>query len=272
MPSIPLPPPDPQELLAPPDISLVMPCYNEEAIVGQTIRRTLAAFRGAGHRLQLVAVDNGSRDRTGEIIQEYVDQGHPVIHVRVEQNQGYGFGILSGIPSCTAPWIGFIPADSQVDAHETVHLFEEALACEEPVLAKARRRFRMDGFIRKVVSVSYNMLFRALWPSIASFDINGLPKILHRDVVRRMGLSSKDWFLDPEIMIKSHYLGVRCIEYSVFARMRSRGLSHVNAGTCFNFFAGLVRYRFSSELSRWRQRSPASLQMTGELSSGRVTE
>lgn len=272
MPSIPLPPPDPQELLAPPDISLVMPCYNEEAIVGQTIRRTLAAFRGAGHRLQLVAVDNGSHDRTGEIIQEYVDQGHPVIRVRVEQNQGYGFGILSGIPSCTAPWIGFIPADSQVDAHETVHLFEEALACEEPVLAKARRRFRMDGFLRKVVSVSYNLLFRALWPSIASFDINGLPKILHRDVVRRMGLSSKDWFLDPEIMIKSHYLGVRCIEYSVFARMRSRGLSHVNAGTCFNFFAGLVRYRFSSELSRWRQRTPNTLPMTGELSSGRVTE
>ena len=88
MPSIPLPPPDPSELLATPDISLVMPCYNEEAIVGQTIRRTLSAFRGAGHRLQLIAVDNGSKDRTGEIIQEYVDAGHPVVRVRVEQNQG----------------------------------------------------------------------------------------------------------------------------------------------------------------------------------------
>ncbi|MEQ1691083.1 MAG: hypothetical protein ABMA00_07360, partial [Gemmatimonas sp.] len=153
-------------------------------------------------------------------------------------------------------WIGFIPADSQVDAHETVHLYEEALACEEPVLAKARRRFRMDGFIRKVVSVTYNLLFRALWPSIRSFDINGLPKILPRDVVRRMDLSSGDWFLDPEIMIKSYYLGVRVIEYSVFARMRSRGLSHVNAGTCANFFAGLIRYRFSNELSAWRRSSP----------------
>jgi glycosyltransferase involved in cell wall biosynthesis len=238
-----------------------MPCYNEEAIVGQTIRRTLMAFRGAGHRLQLVAVDNGSWDQTGAIIQEYVDAGHPVVHVRVDKNQGYGYGILSGIPSCTAPWIGFIPADSQVDAHETVHLFEEALACEEPVLAKARRRFRMDGFTRKVVSVSFNLLFRLLWPRILSFDINGLPKILPRDVVRRMGLSSTDWFLDPEIMIKSHYLGVRVIEYSVFARMRSRGLSHVNASTCFNFFAGLIRYRFSSELSAWRRREPGALSL-----------
>lgn len=272
MSSIPLSPPEPSEMQGPPDISLVMPCYNEEAIVGQTIRRTIMAFRAAGHRLELVAVDNGSRDRTGEIIQEYVDAGHRVVRVRVEQNQGYGFGILSGIPRCTAPWIGFIPADSQVDAHETVHLFEEALACEEPVLAKARRRFRMDGFTRKVVSVSFNGLFRTLWPRIRSFDINGLPKIMPREVVRRMELSSRDWFLDPEIMIKSYYLGVRCIEYSVFARMRSRGLSHVNAGTCVNFFAGLIRYRFSSELSEWRRHEPASLGVPTGAVRGPATE
>lgn len=270
MPSIPLPAPDPSELQLPPDISLVMPCYNEEAIVGQTIRRTLMAFRGAGHRLQLVAVDNGSRDRTGEIIQEYVDQGHPVVRVTVPQNQGYGFGVLSGIPAATAPWIGMIPADSQVDAHETVHLFEEALACEEQVLAKARRRFRMDGFTRKVVSITFNTLFRVLWPSIRSFDINGLPKIMPRDAVLRMNLSSKDWFLDPEIMIKSHYLGLRCIEYSVFARMRSRGLSHVNAGTCFNFFAGLIRYRFGSELTTWRRRDAVTVSPGGDELSGRA--
>ncbi|HZN27378.1 MAG TPA: glycosyltransferase family 2 protein [Burkholderiales bacterium] len=236
-----------------PEISLVMPCYNEEAIVAQTIRRTLHAFQVPGYRLELVAVDNGSHDRTGEIIKEFEAAGAGVKHVRVEKNQGYGFGILSGIPHCTAPWIGFIPADSQVDAEDTVRLYEEALACEEAVVVKARRRFRMDGFTRKVVSVTYNMLFRTLWPSIASFDINGLPKLMPREVVRRMQLSSSDWFLDPEIMIKSHYLGVRCIEYNVFARMRSRGLSHVSAATCVNFFSGLIRYRFSNTLSAWRR-------------------
>lgn len=236
-----------------PEISLVMPCYNEEAIVAQTIRRTLHAFQVPGYRLELVAVDNGSRDRTGEIIKEFAAAGAGVKHVRVEKNQGYGFGILSGIPHCAAPWIGFIPADSQVDAEDTVRLYEEALACEEAVVVKARRRFRMDGFTRKVVSVTYNMLFRTLWPSIASFDINGLPKLMPREVVRRMQLASSDWFLDPEIMIKSHYLGVRCIEYNVFARMRSRGLSHVSAATCVNFFSGLIRYRFSNTLSAWRR-------------------
>ncbi|MGQ0764505.1 MAG: glycosyltransferase family 2 protein [Gemmatimonadota bacterium] len=238
-----------------PALSLVMPCYNEEAIVTQTIRRTLSAFDEAGISVELISVDNGSRDRTAEIIREFAARDPRVVPVTVQVNQGYGFGILSGLPHARADWIGLIPADSQVDALDTVHLYLEALACEEPVIAKARRRFRMDGFTRKVVSVAYNSLFRILWPRIASFDINGLPKLFPRDVARRMELSSRDWFLDPEIMIKSHYLGVRCIEYNVFARMRSRGLSHVNASTCVNFFAGLMRYRFSSELAAWRRRS-----------------
>jgi glycosyltransferase involved in cell wall biosynthesis len=232
-----------------------MPCYNEEAIVAQTIRRTLAAFDEAELQVELVAVDNGSRDKTLAIIREFAAKDPRVIPVQVEVNQGYGFGILSGLPHATGEWIGLIPADAQVDAADTVHLYLEALACEEPVIAKARRRFRMDGFIRKVISVAYNSLFRVLWPAVASFDINGLPKIMPRDVARRMQLSSRDWFLDPEIMIKSYYLGVRCIEYNVFARMRSRGLSHVNASTCVNFFSGLMRYRFSSELAAWRRES-----------------
>ncbi|MBL8981027.1 MAG: hypothetical protein JNL26_02530, partial [Gemmatimonadetes bacterium] len=116
--------------------------------------------------------------------------------------------------------------------------------------------------------VTFNGLFRLLWPNIRSFDINGLPKIMPREVVRGMGLSSKDWFLDPEIMIKSYYLGVRVIEYSVFARMRSRGLSHVNAGTCVNFFAGLIRYRFSSELSVWRRATPMHVASASSGSGG----
>jgi hypothetical protein len=68
-----------------------------------------------------------------------------------------------------------------------------------------------------------------------------------------MQLESKDWFLDPEIMIKAHYLGVRVLEHNVFARMRSRGLSHVKAGTCWDFLRGLFRYRFTGYLKPWKR-------------------
>ena len=126
-------------------------------------------------------------------------------------------------------------------------------------LGKVRRRFRMDGVMRKVISIAYNVLIKVLWPKIGSIDINGSPKILQRDVLRALELQSKDWFLDPEIMIKSHYLGVRVLEMNVFARMRGNGLSHVRASTCFEFFKNLLKFRFSSDLVKWREQARAKL-------------
>ena len=248
-----------------PELSLVMPCYNEEEIVAQTIKRLLAAFERAEVSLELIAVDNGSHDRTLEILTSMaVTHPNIVVH-RVEQNAGYGNGILSGLPRCSAPWVGVIPADGQVDAEDAVRLYEDAVATGQPVLAKARRRFRMDGSARKLVSIAYNTLFRSLWPGVDSLDINGLPKIMPREVVQRMALTSRGWFLDPEIMIKAHYLGIRVLEYNVFARMRGSGLSHVRATTCWEFFRLLLAFRFSRELSSWRRtasRGPYVLPLT----------
>jgi glycosyltransferase involved in cell wall biosynthesis len=241
-----------------PEISLIMPCYNEEEVVVYTIPQLVEAFEKAGHRLELVACDNGSQDRTGEIIRSFVARGLPVVYHRVEQNQGYGQGILQAIPVCTAPWIGIIHADGQVDAEDAARLFD-ALKHRDPMaLGKVRRRFRLDGLTRKIVSVVYNGLVFVLWPRLGSIDINGSPKIVHRDVIAAMDLQSTDWFIDPEMMIKAHYLGVRVLEMNVFARMRSNGLSHVRASACVEFFVNLLRYRFGGALRTWRNRPPVA--------------
>lgn len=233
-----------------PHLSIVMPCYNEESVLGYTIPKLMAAFSQAGFRLELVAVDNGSRDRTGEVIKQLAVKYPGVVPHRVEVNQGYGFGILSGIPVCRAPWIGIIPADGQVDAEDVVRLFEAVLATNGKVLGKVRRRFRMDGLARKVVSASYNVMVRMLWPHLGSIDVNGSPKIIHSQYIRAMRLRSKDWFLDPEIVIKAHYMGLRIHELNVFSRLRGNGLSHVRAGTCFEFLRNLLRFRFSPAVAR----------------------
>jgi hypothetical protein len=113
------------------------------------------------------------------------------------------------------------------------------------VVAKVRRRFRLDGLLRKFGSTSYNLLFRTLWPTVGSIDINGSPKIMSRKAFPAMGLKSTQWFLDPEIMIKSHALGMRVIEFNVFARLRGGGVSHVKPGTCVEFLRNLVKFRLN---------------------------
>ena len=235
------------------DLSIVMPAYNEEEGVGVTVTHLFQAFSAAGYSLELVAVDNGSTDRTGDVLRGL----HPtfpglVIH-RVEPNEGYGHGVLQGIPVTTAEWVCIIPADGQVDAEDVVRLFESARATNGRIVAKVRRRFRLDGPVRKIVSVSYNLFVLMLWPRLGSLDVNGSPKLLRREVLLSMGLTSKRWFLDPELMIKAHYLGLRVVELNVFARMRGNGLSNVRATTCWEFFRDLLRYRFSSILPRWRR-------------------
>ena len=131
------------------DISFVMPCFNEERVVIYTITRLLAAFRNAGHRLELVAVDNGSLDNTGALICDLAGKHSGIRPLRVETNEGYGNGVLAGLPLCTAPWIGIIPADGQVDAEDVVRLYEAILVSGGTAVAKVRRRFRMDGLFRK---------------------------------------------------------------------------------------------------------------------------
>ncbi len=235
------------------DLSLVMPCYDEEEVIGWTIPELLAAFETAGYRLELVAVDNGSSDRTGEIIAGFVEEGRPIRHHRIDVNVGYGNGILEGLPLASAPWVGTICADGQVDAEDVVKLFEALSQTRGPVLGKVRRRFRMDGLRRKITSIAYNSLVIALWPGIGSIDINGVPKITRREVIEAMDLGSRQWFLDPEIMIKARYLGVRVLEMNVFSRMRGSGLSHVQATTCLEFLKGLFRHRFGGALNEWRR-------------------
>lgn len=242
------PPPSEREA---PDISFVMPCYNEEEVIGSTVPALVRAFRREGYRLQLIAVDNGSKDRTGAIIEELAAELPEVEPHRVEVNQGYGYGMLSAIPLARGPWVGFIPCDGQVAADDVVRLFEAARATKGQVVVKARRRFRMDGLARKVISIAYQAFVRALWPHLDTIDVNGTPKIVPREALLAMQLESKGWLFDPELMIKARYLGLRVIEYNVFGRMRGGGLSHVRASTCWEFIRVLIGARLTG---RWDPR------------------
>ncbi len=237
-----------------PEISIIMPCYNEEQVIAYTTPKLVAAFRDSGHRLELIAVDNGSSDRTGEIIARLAAQDPWIVPHRVEVNEGYGNGILKTIAKCTAPWIGIIPADGPVDPQDVVLLYEAAAATDGAVLAKVRRRFRTDGLLRQVVSLSYNLIIRLLWPTLASLDINASPKLLRREYLMAMNLESKGWSLDPEMMVKAHYMGLRILELNAFARMRSSGLSHVRPATCWELFRSLLTLRFSKRLRGFRQK------------------
>jgi len=228
----------------PQGLSLAVPCYNEEDSIRNTATRLVQAFRERDLPLELVLVDNGSRDRTGQIIDELAREGLPVLKEVVAVNQGYGYGVLRGLALCRAPFVGFICADGQVDAVDVAKLFEVAANAKSPKLVKVRRRFRMDGLTRKLVSIGYNGFANLLFGGLGTIDINGNPKIFPRAYYERMNLGSRDWFLDAEVMIKARRLGLPVFEVNVLGQMRDGGTSSVRPSTVWEFIVNLARARF----------------------------
>ncbi len=225
-------------------LSLAVPCYNEEDSLRNTATRLVQAFRERNLGLELVLVDNGSRDRTGAIIDELIAEGLPVIKETVAINQGYGYGVLRGLTRCRAPFVGFICADGQVEAVDVAKLFEIAANAKSPKLVKVRRRFRMDGLVRKFVSIGYNGFANLLFGGLGTIDINGNPKIFPRTYYERMNLNSHDWFLDAEVMIKARRLDLPVFEMNVLGQMREGGSSNVRASTVWEFLVNLAKARF----------------------------
>jgi glycosyltransferase involved in cell wall biosynthesis len=242
-----------------PDLSLVMPCYNEEACLQLTATELAQAFAEESVQLQLVLVDNGSRDRTGQVIDHLSALGLPITKATVPVNLGYGYGVLQGLNHCTAPLVGYLCADGQVGPKDVLNLYRLALATDEPMLAKVRRRFRKDSWRRKLISIIYNAGMQCLFGWLGSIDLNGNPKILRRENLLSMGLQSRDWFLDPEIMIKSKRLRLKVVECDVEGQLRQGGKSNVRLSTCFEFLKNIVRYRMGP-LRVWQGTSacPAS--------------
>jgi glycosyltransferase involved in cell wall biosynthesis len=227
-----------------PELSLVIPCYNEEDVIANTAAHLIEAFRAMDVDLELVLVDNGSVDGTGKIIDGLIADGCPVVKATVTVNQGYGNGVLCGIEASRGKFIGFTCADGQVEADDVAKAYRMASQMKEDKLVKVRRRFRMDGLVRKCVSVFYNILITVMFGGLGSIDINGNPKIVKREYVERMKLKSKDWFIDAEMMIKAKKLGLGVFEFNVLSQMREGGSSNVNAGTCWEFIVNLLKYRF----------------------------
>lgn len=230
----------------PPEISLSLPCFNEEEVLRSTVTRLASVFAAEGVDVELVLVDNGSTDRTGAIIDEMIAEGLPITKVAVETNIGYGNGVLQGLAACRGVHVGFICADGQVEPADVLRVYQMCASSKTPRLVKVRRRFRMDGLNRKVVSVAYNFLTVALFGGLGSIDVNGNPKMFPREYLGPMQLRSTDWFLDAEVMIRAKQLGLEVLEFNVLAQARGGGTSNVRASTCWEFATNLLRFRFGA--------------------------
>jgi glycosyltransferase involved in cell wall biosynthesis len=238
-----------------PELSVAIPCYNEQECLPVTMPALASALGQAGVDYELVLVDNGSTDRTREIIDELAAQGLPIVKGMVRRNIGFGHGLRTGLSLARGRIVGTLCADGQVGPESVLEVYAAIRDAREPTLAKVRRRFRKDGLVRKVVSVTYNGVMHLLFPGLRALDLNGHPKLLHRETLEQMELASDDWFLDAEIMLKARHLGLQVIEIDVPGYAREGGTSNVSMDTVREFLRNILRYRTGRPWRAWKQRT-----------------
>jgi dolichol-phosphate mannosyltransferase len=230
----------------PPDLSLVVPCYNEQELLDRTIPPLFEALAAAIPQCEMVLVDNGSTDGTAAVIERLATLDPRIRPARVAVNEGYGLGVLTGYGAARGRCVGHIPADGPVDPADVAALARRALDEGEGALVTAVRLDRQDTTVRRLVSRSYNLLFLALFGRLTP-DINGTPKFLHRADLARVAPRSRDYFLEAEMMIKARRLGLRTVAVEVPSQRRAGGRSKVSARlvlACAEFVRNLVRARF----------------------------
>ncbi len=231
-------------------VSLVLLFYNEEECLVRVVEDLKSALAGAGFNFNLVLVDNGSRDRTPELIRQLTESDPRLIPVTVNENLGFGWGVISGLVTAPGTWIGYMGGDGQVAPADVVRLLELTESGYD--LIKVRRKKRQDGFVRSWISNVYVML-SCLTFGLPFYDVNATPRIFRREWLKKFRLTSRDWFLDAELLIKADLLGLTVREFPIVFQKREGGSSNVNLNTILEFFKNIARFRFGKELREWKR-------------------
>jgi glycosyltransferase involved in cell wall biosynthesis len=225
-----------------PELSLVALFYNEEASAEMVIRDGHRVLKGMGVPFEIVAIQNGSLDRTPEILARLKREFEELRIVVVPVNRGAGYGALKGLYAAIGTDVVGVSGDGQVDLELIPRLYELKRHCGGDI-AYGRRTSRPDGWKRALISGCYNLLMRWVF-GLASKDVNGPPKILSRSVLEAMQLKSNDQFLECEMLLKAERMGLTMCSLDVQFHKRSGGSSSINWRDCLGYLRDLTRITF----------------------------
>lgn len=208
-------------------ISAVLPAYDEEENIEKATRDMAAVLSSLDLRdWEVIVVDDGSKDRTGEICDRLVAEDPQ--HIRVfhhQPNRGYAAALKTGFTSARHQLIFYTDSDNQFDVKEMKRLLP---LIEEADIVCGFRIYRFDPLTRLIMSWGFNLLVRLMF-RINVRDIDCAFKLFRREVFDKVTIESKKFFVDAEVLAKAKYYGFRLVELGVRHYPRPAGRSTVRA-------------------------------------------
>jgi len=217
----------PTDAVATPRFSIVVPCYNEARNIPLLLERFAAVM--TRDDLEVILINNGSTDTSAEVLERLLPQYPFARTVLVPVNQGYGYGILSGLHAARGEFIGWTHADLQTDPGDVLRaigLIEAAPEAErEHLFVKGQRRGRplFDNVFTAGMSV-----FETVYMGEPLWDINAQPNLFHRSLLARWKQPPHDFSLDLFAVYSARRLGYRLQRFDVRFPERVHGESSWN--------------------------------------------
>lgn len=186
-----------------PSVSVFFPCYNEEANVERT---TLAALRACDRlfdEYEVIIVNDGSRDRTGEIADRLAAQYRQVRAVHNRPNRGYGGALRRGFAEARMAYVFYTDGDGQFDFEEMENLLP---LLQRHDIASAYRRNRRDPLHRRINAACWGALVDLLF-GLRLRDVDCAFKVYPRRLFEEIELESNGALIDTEVLAKAKGLG-----------------------------------------------------------------
>jgi glycosyltransferase involved in cell wall biosynthesis len=205
--------------LKPLSLTIFYPCYNEEANVERVTRKAVAVAQRCAADWEVLIVDDGSRDRTGEIADRLAAELPGVRAVHNRPNRGYGGALTRGFREATKNWIFYTDGDGQFDLDELPPLLP---LLETHDVVSCYRLDRQDPFVRKLNAFAWTTLVNLLF-RIRLRDIDCAFKIYPRPFIAQIELHSTGALIDTEMLAKARSLGLAIAQVGVHHYPRTAG-------------------------------------------------
>ncbi len=207
-------------------LSIVIPCYNEEKNIPLILNRFSEVIKRDD--IEVILVNNGSTDNSESVLNELLPKYTFAKTVKVDVNQGYGYGILQGLNSAKGDYIGWTHADMQTDPNDVIKALDiiEKENCEK-IYVKGNRKGRslFDEFFTFGMGCFETLLMgQFLW------DINAQPNIFSRELFDNWKNPPCDFALDLFAFYEAKKQGYKIIRFPVIFPERIHGTSHWNTG------------------------------------------
>jgi glycosyltransferase involved in cell wall biosynthesis len=235
-------------------LSVILPAHNEEATVVDVVQEVSTVVQEMGLEYEIILVDDGSTDRTGEIARELMPHVPGLRLVEHHPGRGYGGALKAGFAAATKELVAFFPTDKQFVFAEIDRLLARI---DEADIVSGDRVDRQDSTVRRLNALGWNTLIRLLFGYLCR-DIDCGFKLFRREVLGRVSLVSDGAMIDTEFLAGARARGYCIAEAPVTHLPRTAGeATGANLGVIVKAFRDLARFRLrlSGELREERRQS-----------------